>query len=130
MILRCTAKARAMLSARDLVNSEPDNDDWYVNLLWFARRKCLLFTHAGTVFPVFVADVRKADVTPLESSVANVVRRELSAEGLPLTALGELTAPAGRRQDGEPTDARLHERDGPVRRVRDRGRGRTCALRY
>ena len=30
---------------------EPDGDDWYADLLWFERRKCLL-THAGTLFTV------------------------------------------------------------------------------
>src|SRR5207247_415481 len=34
------------------------------NLLWLDRRKCLLLTHAGTLFPVFVADVRAADLRP------------------------------------------------------------------
>ncbi len=94
MIVRCTTKARALLGVRQAADPEPSGNDWYLNLLWFDRRKCLLLAHASTLFPVFVADVRKADVTPLESWVANVVRRELSAEGLPLVALGELAAPA------------------------------------
>lgn len=94
MIVRCTAKARALLGVRSLAELEPSEDDWYVNLLWFDRRKCLLLVHVGTLFPVFVADVRKADINPLELWVANVVHRELIAEGLPRVALGELAAPA------------------------------------
>jgi hypothetical protein len=43
---------------------EPSDDDWYANLLWVERQKCLLFTHAGTLFSVFVAGVRKADLRP------------------------------------------------------------------
>jgi hypothetical protein len=93
MIVRCTAKARALLGARQLADPEPSDDDWYLNLLWFDRRKCLLLAHVGTLFPVFVPDVRKADLTPLDTWLVYVVRRELSAQGLPDAVLGELTAP-------------------------------------
>lgn len=44
-----------------LTESPPSDDDWYLNLLWLDRRKCLLLAHAGTLFSVFVAGVRKAD---------------------------------------------------------------------
>jgi hypothetical protein len=61
MILRCTAKMLTLLGAGPaaLVTAPPSADDWYLNLLWIDRRKCLLLTHAGTLFPVFVADVRR-----------------------------------------------------------------------
>ena len=92
-VVRCTAKARAPFSDIRLVEADPGDDDWYLNLLWFDRRKCLLLAHVGTLFPIFVPDVRKADITPLESWLAKLVRRELLAEGLPLGALGELAPP-------------------------------------
>lgn len=76
--LRCTAKARAMLAVRSLVDMEPSDDDWYLNLPWFDRRKCLQLAHVGTLFPVFVAGVRKADLSPI-GWVATAVRRELRA---------------------------------------------------
>jgi hypothetical protein len=62
MILRCTAKMLSLLDVRPaaLVAAAPSDGDWYLNLLWIERRKCLLLTHAGTLFPVFVADIRKA----------------------------------------------------------------------
>ncbi|WP_375479684.1 DUF6933 domain-containing protein [uncultured Jatrophihabitans sp.] len=93
MIVRRTAKARSLLGARQLVEPEHSPDDWYLNLLWFDRRKCLLLAHIGTLFPVFVADARKADLTPLDRWLANVVRRELNAENLPADVLGELAPP-------------------------------------
>lgn len=71
VIVRCTAKARTLLGVRELAEVEPSDDDWYLNLLWFDRRKCLLLAHVGTLFPVFVADVRKADLTPLDLWLAN-----------------------------------------------------------
>jgi hypothetical protein len=93
VILRCTAKARALLGVRQLADPDPTADDWYVNLLWIDRRKCLLLAHASTLFPVFVPDVRKADLTPLDLWLGNVVRRELDAERLPGHALGDLSPP-------------------------------------
>jgi len=44
--LRCTRKALALLKlgADTLADPPPSNDDWYMNLLWLDRRKCLLLT--------------------------------------------------------------------------------------
>jgi hypothetical protein len=81
-----------LLGARDkdLVARTPSDADWYANLLWMDRRKCLLLAHAGTLFTVLVADVRKADLLPLGSLVIRLIQRELRAEGLPLDAFGDL----------------------------------------
>ena len=94
MVVRCTKKMLDLLG-RDVTLTEPAPraGDWYLNLLWFDRRKCLLLVHVGTLFPVFIPDVRKDDLTPLDTWLANVVRRELSAEGMPDAVLGELAAP-------------------------------------
>jgi hypothetical protein len=56
VIVRCTAKTFKLLGIRALTLPviEPADDDWYVNLLWLDRRKCLLVTHAGTLFSVFM----------------------------------------------------------------------------
>ena len=98
MVVRCTAKALKLLGAKQssLAQIEPGDDDWYVNLLWFERRKCLLLTHAGTVFSVFVPDVRKADLDATDGYPVRVV-----VEADPPTLLGpgprrwDLAAPAG-----------------------------------
>jgi hypothetical protein len=67
MVVRCTAKLLKLLGvprgSRETV--EPSADDWYVNLLWFDRPKCLLGVHAATIFAVFVADVRRRDLEQL-----------------------------------------------------------------
>jgi len=73
-----------------LVDEPAGEDDWYANLLWIERRKCLLLTHAGTLFPVFVADVRKRDVTDLGVLVADRVAAALADERLPSDLLGPL----------------------------------------
>ena len=92
VVLRCTAKMLALLAARprDLVTVEPSDHDWYANLLWLERRKCLLLAHAGTLFSVFVPDIRKSDLMPIRQSVVRFVHKELEAESLRPDHLGVL----------------------------------------
>lgn len=92
MILRCTAKILTLLGTRaaKLASPPASDDDWYLNLLWIERRKCLLLTHAGTLFPVFVADVRKADITPIGPYIASLIEEHLGSEGLAPDSLGRL----------------------------------------
>jgi hypothetical protein len=91
MILRCTAKLLKLLGASPA--SPPDVDpetEWYANLLWFARRKCLLVTHAPTLFSVFVPDVRKPQLTPIGPFVLDAIRYSLMLEDLPPETFGRL----------------------------------------
>jgi hypothetical protein len=92
VILRCTANALALLGVRlaALPDLRPSEDDWYLNLLWIERRKCLLLTHAETLFPVLALDVRKADLRPLGPYVVNLIGDQLRTEGLPPDAFGLL----------------------------------------
>lgn len=92
MILRCTAKMLTLLGVRvtALFDVPPSPDDWYLNLLWIERRKCLLLTNAGTLFSVFAADVRKTDITPIGPYVVGLVEGHLRAEGLAADTLGRL----------------------------------------
>ena len=69
----------------------PSDEDWYANLLWLERRKCLLLTHAGTLFSGFVPDVRAAELRPLGPFVVNVVEAALRSERLPVDGLGGST---------------------------------------
>jgi len=92
VILRCTGRVLALLGGHAVTLTEPppSDDDWYLNLLWVDRQKCLLLTHAGTLFSVFVAGVRKADLRPIGPYVVKVVEAELRSEHLPPDALGRL----------------------------------------
>jgi len=96
VILRCTAKLLSLLGigTRELAVFEPSNDDWYANLLWLDRRKCLLLAHADTLFAVLVADVRKADLLPLGPLVVGIIQQELRSEGLPTDTFGDLDSDA------------------------------------
>ncbi len=117
VVIRCTAKALRLLGVRpaSLAEIEPADDDWYLNLLWFDGRKCLLLTHAGTTFSVFVPDVRKADLEPLGPFLADAIVVALDADELPHYALGnldpthvQLAKTASRRVLGLMNDIALH----------------------
>ena len=92
VVLRCTAKALNLLCARpkDLATAEHSDEDWYANLLWLERQKCLLLAHARTLFSVFVPSVHKADLMPVGASIVALIDNELLAENLPLDRLGVL----------------------------------------
>jgi len=91
VVVRCTKKLLDLLG-RTVTPTEqpPSGDDWYANLLWIDRRKCLLLVHADTLFPVVRADLRAGDLRPLGPYVVQAIEEELRAEGLPLDVLGLL----------------------------------------
>jgi len=49
-----------------------------------------LLTHAETFFSVFVPDIQKADLTPVEPFVVAAIEDALASEGLPREAFGDL----------------------------------------
>jgi len=81
-------------SARDPALAEsapaPDLEDWYANLLWFDGRKCLLLTHSATLFSIFEADVRAAELRATGPLVTRLIGRELRSEGLPSGTFADL----------------------------------------
>jgi hypothetical protein len=94
MVVRCTKKMRDLLGGRlvALVDLEPSDDDWYVNLLWIERRKSLLLTHSGTLFSVFRGDIRRADLRPLGEYLVDAIEAELRAEQLPIDTFSALAS--------------------------------------
>jgi Domain of unknown function (DUF6933) len=92
VVVRCTKKMLEVLGGRSLTLSElpPTEDDWYLNLLWIDRQKCILLTHAGTLFSIFRADVRRADLRPIGNYLVAAVETELRAESLPTDTFSQL----------------------------------------
>ena len=91
MILRCTVRLQALVGRPDRQEDPgPSEEDWYANVVMIERRKCLLITHAATLFSVFAPDVRAAQLRPVGPYVVERIVSQLSAEGLDEHALGEL----------------------------------------
>jgi len=90
VIVRCTTRLLKLLPPSELADAEPTPDDWYANLIWIDRRKCLLMVHADTLFPVFVADVRKPQLSKFADYLAGTVATALADEGLAADCLGPL----------------------------------------
>ena len=114
MILRCTNKLLAALGKANvkLVGAAPSEDDWYANLLWFDRHKCVVIVHAGTLFPVFVTDVRAANLRPIGPWAVGALEGALLKKGYRRRARCTQRGRAPASQDGKPGHARRHERNG------------------
>jgi hypothetical protein len=92
VVVRCTGRLLNLLGKQSvtLIDAPKTEDDWYANLLWIDRRKCLLIVHAGTLFALFVADIRVSDLRPFERRIVDLLAGALLEEGLPIEALGRL----------------------------------------
>jgi hypothetical protein len=90
VLLRCTTRLLELLGDPVTERWPASPDDWYANVFWVERRKCLLVSHAGTLFSVFAPAVRAADLRPLGAFVAPLIAHRLAREGLPAAALGPL----------------------------------------
>jgi hypothetical protein len=94
VILRCTKKLVDVVGPKRIAEPAPapDVEDWYGNLLWFERRKCLLLTHAGTLFTIFEPNITAADLRSTHRLVVGLIERELGSEDLPPGAFGDLAS--------------------------------------
>lgn len=92
MILRCTGRLLDLLGTPGLTLTDVPaaDDDWYGNVVWLDRRKCLLLVHADTLFPIFIADVRKRDLRAIGPYVVAAIAAALGDEHLPSDTLGRL----------------------------------------
>ncbi len=73
MSLRRTKKVMAILGVDTAEpGPAPDPGDWYANLLWLDRHKCLLLTHAATLFSVF-GNLRSQELTLAKTADRSVL---------------------------------------------------------
>lgn len=92
MILRCTAKVLALVKPASLAEAPPSGADWYANVFPIHRRKCLLLTHAETLFSVVVPDVVVSRLRPPGQSVVDHIGTALRQEQLAPDVFGVLDA--------------------------------------
>jgi hypothetical protein len=57
--------------------------EWYCNLVWIERKKCLLFTHANTLYSFLVVDFRKGDTNNLDDIFQSHFRKSLKYLHMP-----------------------------------------------
>ena len=96
--LRCTQKLLRLLGERPSSDTPAtdDENDWYANLFWVDGRKCILFTHAESLFCFVVPDIRKADVSPIGPLFARHLEFELAIESLSTMLFGDIDPTAVR----------------------------------
>lgn len=101
MILRCTNKLLAIIGpALADPAPAPHAEDWYTNLSWFDRRKCLLATHSGTLFTIFEANVTASGLRATRQLITGLISRELPRGPVPCHVRHPERAGAAPRQDG------------------------------
>jgi len=84
VVVRCTKKMLDLLGRNvRLGEPAPSDDDWYLNLLWIDREKCLLLTHSGTLFSVFRAGVRVANLRLLGDYIVEAIRDRTARRATP-----------------------------------------------
>ena len=88
MIFKCTSKVRKILeiSNRDLNTIPEQSPDiiklWYCNLFYLDRHKCLLFTHAKTLFSFLAPGVENAAIRDFGKLFRSNATVALVAEGV------------------------------------------------
>src|SRR5207247_1971713 len=77
------------------------------------RQKCLLLSHAGTLFSVFRVRVHVADLRPLGGYLVEAIQTELRAEGLPADTFSALDPDTLQlAKTASRSNPRLHDRNG------------------
>lgn len=85
MVLRCTAKVlKETRITKSQISDQPESvgalEEWYVNLFYLNRRKCLIFTNARALFSFVVADVSRKDIQNLQEFFRKELARALFYE--------------------------------------------------
>ena len=80
-------KLLILIGSRQLIDRPPDGEDWYANLPCLSGRMPSI-THAASLFTVFEADVRAADLRDPGRLVTGLISRELQREQLPADTFG------------------------------------------
>lgn len=86
LVLRCTAKLLRELGCEPACNDDVEKahglNVWFVNLLRFDRRKCVLFTNEKTLFSFLVPGLKREQLRSLGEVFAKNLSERLAAEGL------------------------------------------------
>lgn len=86
MIIKCTQKLLRQLGEKPASPTEPSDSnsklgDWYANLLFIERKKCLLFTNEKTLFSFLIAGVKKEGLKKLPNLFSETLKSVLHQDG-------------------------------------------------
>lgn len=95
LLIRCTAKLRKEMGLKDagLYNGEVPGshlDIWYANLLRISRRKCVLFTHAESLFSFLTFDASRARLKDMDVVFREGLEEAMTNEGLDAPVISQL----------------------------------------
>ncbi len=82
-------------------------EDWYANLLWIERRKCVLFASVGMHFPLLVLDVWVAELRDPGTLLREALRATLLRIGASPGQVAEELLRLGRLELGRSTNRRV-----------------------
>lgn len=95
LLIRCTAKLRKEMGLKEAALYDGDApgsplDTWYANLLRISRRKCVLFTHADSLFSFLTFDASKARLKNLDIVFHEGLEEAMTREGFDNTVISRL----------------------------------------
>ena len=93
--IRCTQKLLKEIGIKDvsLIEVETHCDkfgDWYANLLYISRRKCVLFTNEKTLYSFLIPRVKRSSLTRLHELFLSELQINLFSEGFDHTVVTDL----------------------------------------
>ena len=94
-IIHCTQKLLKLLK-RDITDIDkiPPNPEglgnWYANLLWFNRKKCILFTNEKTLYTFLIPKVKKENLKNIIDEFLFNLNMNLQAEKFPLEVINKV----------------------------------------
>jgi hypothetical protein len=94
-IIHCTQKLLKQLN-RDITPADktPANSEglgnWYANLLWFNRKKCILFTNEKTLYTFLIPKVVKKNFGEIEGEFLTHLSYNLQKEGISLEVISKV----------------------------------------
>jgi hypothetical protein len=94
-IIHCTQKLLRLLKRDitpiDKILSNPEGlGNWYANLLWFNRKKCILFTNEKSLYTFLVPKVVKHNLDDIETEFVIHLAKNLQYEGISLEAINKI----------------------------------------
>lgn len=97
MMIRCTAKLlkEMGLGKSELTDQAQEENallgDWYANLFYVERRKCLIFSNSRTLYSFMLFDLDRASIKNLSSIFRAGLEKALSDDSIAVSTIEQLS---------------------------------------